>query len=253
MVSMTIWCVAIFLEALLLFRGVQQKLFRRYPYFYSYILFVFLEEFLRFIAYRWDAQLYFKVYWSTQYLSLLIGSTVIFEIYRIGLRAFPGTARMARALLLIVFAAIFAKVLENPSGGIFQWLALRAEELERTLRVVQASALLVLVALCIWYAIPFGRNLKGIVYGYGVFVSMSILQLSAASRLWSYIGVVWSYLQPCSYLLVLGIWAAALWASDSFAEARPSGKNGCDYGALAASTRELLEQARARVGSAVRP
>ena len=253
MVTMTIWWVAIFLEGLLLVRGFQQKLFRQYPFFYSYILFVFLEEFLRFIAYHWDAKLYFKVYWSTQYLSLVVGSTVIFELYRIGLRAYPGTARMARASLSIVFAVIFVKVLENPTLGLFPWLAFKSEQLERSLRVVQASALLVLVAMCIWYAIPFGRNLKGIVYGYGLFISMSVLQLTAASRLWNHIGVVWSYIQPCSYLMVLGIWVGALWNFDHVAESRPDSKTGGDYGALADSTRGLLEQARARMGSAVRP
>lgn len=252
MVTMMIWWVAIFLEALLLARGLQRKMFHQYPFFHSYILFVFLEEFFRFFAYRWDGNFYFKVYWSTQFLSLVIGSTVIFELYRVGLRGFPGTAKMARALLLIVFAAIFTKVLANPSGGIFQWFALKSEELERSLRVAQASALLALVALCIWYAIPFGKNLKGIVYGYGLFISMSILQLTAVSHFWSYIGVLWSYLQPCSYLLVLGMWVAALWSSDGVAESRPASKPGGDYGTLADSTRDLLEQARTRMGSAVR-
>jgi len=253
MITMTIWWVGIILGALVVFRGLRQKLFQRYPFFYSYLALVCVVDILRFFAHRADAKLYFKVYWSTQYLSLLIGSTVIFELYRIGLRAYPGTAKMARGLLLIVFAAIIAKVLANPTGEIFVWFVGVAEQLERSLRIVQASAMLVLVALCIWHAIPLGRNLKGIVSGYGLFVCMSILQLSAVPYLLNYVTPMWPYLQPCSWLLVLGIWATTLWSSDSVTEQRVSSENGRDYEALAASTGELLEQARARMGTAVRP
>jgi hypothetical protein len=247
MLTMTIWWLAISLEALLLIRGLQEKLVRQFPIFYSYILFVFVEEFLRFIVYRWFSSRYSEVYWTTQFLGLVIGSAVIFEIYRVGLRSFPGTARMARYLLLIVFGAVFAKALANPSGGLFWWFAKRSVMLERNLRIVQGLAILSLVSLFLWYAIPFGKNLKGILFGYSLFIAMSIVQLTL-SYTWADIQLFWPYVQPVSYLLVLGLWASALWSAQSVPEGKPATQLEDDYEVLVASTRTQLRRALARLG-----
>jgi hypothetical protein len=244
---MTIWWLAILLEALLLVRGFQKKLVRQFPIFYSYILFVFVEEFLRFTVYRLFPNRYSQVYWTTQFLGLVIGSAVIFEIYRVGLRSFPGTARMARYLLLIVFGAVFAKTLANPSGGLFWWLAQRSVMLERNLRIVQGLAILSLVSLFLWYAIPFGKNLKGILFGYGLFIAMSIVQLTL-SYTWGDIQPFWPYLQPFSYLLVLGLWTSALWSAQPVPEGKRARQLEDDYEVLVASTRTQLRRTLARLG-----
>lgn len=251
MLTLAIWWLGILLEALLLVRGLQEKLVRHFPIFYSYILFVFVEEFLRFSVYRWFSSHYSQVYWATQFLSLVIGSAVILEIYRVGLRSFPGTARMARYLLLIVFGAVFAKTLANPSGGLFWWFAKRSLVLERNLRIVQALAILTLVSLFLWYAIPFGKNLKGIVFGYGLFIAMSIVQLTL-SYTWGNIRLFWPYVQPVSYLLVLGLWASALWSVQPVPEGKPAMQLEDDYAVLVASTRSQLRRTLVCLGWAVR-
>jgi hypothetical protein len=251
MLTITIWCLAIGLEALLLVRGTRAKWVRQFPIFYSYILFVFVEEFLRFSVYRWYPNHYAGVYWTTQFLSLLLGSAVIFEIYRVGLRSFPGTARMTRYLLLAVFGAIFAKSLANPSEGLFQWLAENSRMLERDLRIVQALAIVTLVSLFLWYAIPFGKNLKGILAGYCLFIAMSIIQLTL-SFTWSGIRLYWPYLQPVSYLLVLGLWTSALWSAHAIPETKPAPQLEHDYQALVASTRGQFQRTLARLGWAAR-
>lgn len=248
MLTMAIWWLGILLEGLLLLRGLQNQLVRQFPIFYSYILFVFLEELLRFSVYRWGADQYFEVYWITQFLGLVIGSAVIFEIYRVGLRRFPGTARMTRYLLLLVFGTIFAKTLANPSVSLFQWLEQSSLQLERDLRIVQAVAILTLVSTFLWYAIPFGRNLKGILSGYGLFIGMSIVQLTLMSHGWSDARLYWSYTQSASYLLVLGMWISALWSVQSATEPVEAMQLENDYQTLVASTRTQLQRTLARLG-----
>ncbi len=252
MLTMLLWGLAIFLEGLLLARGLQKKLVRQFPVFYSYILFVFLEELLRFGFYRWGADHYSDVYWVTQFLSLVIGSAVIFEIYRVGLCRFPGTARMTRFLLLLVFGAIFAKTLANSPLSLFQWLEQSSLGLERDLRIVQAVALLTLVFTFLWYAIPFGRNLKGILSGYGLFIALSIVQLTLMSHGWSDARLYWSYVQSSSYLLVLGMWINALWSVQSVAESARAMQLENDYQTLVASTRGQLQRTLARIGLVTR-
>jgi len=252
MLTMAIWCVGTLLEILVLVRGFQAKLFRLFPIFYAYLMFVTLDEFVRVCVYRWGSNHYFEVYWATQFLSLAVGSGIIFEIYRVALRSYPGAARMARYLLLIVFGAIFAKALTNSSGGVFTWLAETSLVLERNLRIVQALAILTLVSLFFWYAIPFGRNLKGILIGYSFFIGMSIIQITLLYHSWDLIKPFWTYAPSLSYLLVLGIWARALWSSQPVPEARADVQLENDYELLVASTRDQFRRAVARLGWGIR-
>jgi hypothetical protein len=252
MLTMAIWWLAILLEALLLLRGLWIGLVRSFPAFYSYISFVLLSEALRFSAYRWYPSRYATVFWGTQFLGLVVGSAVIFEIYRAGLRPFPGTARMARYLLLLVFGTVFVKGVGSGSGGFLAWIARTSVEIERDLRMVQALAILTLVILFLFYTIPFGRNLGGIVLGYGLFVVLSILQFT----LWFYrvdMGTAWSHALPVTYDLVLALWAGALWSRAPAAVTEVRHQLEEDYKVLWMATRGQLERALARLGSAARP
>ncbi|HET7106239.1 MAG TPA: hypothetical protein VFI38_05465 [Candidatus Acidoferrum sp.] len=248
MLNFVIWGGGILLEVLLLIRGCQGRLYRQFPIFYGYLLLVTLIDLLRIGAYRWASSHYFQVYWGTQFLSLAIGSGVIFEIYRVALRPFRGAARMARCALLIVFGAIFAKVLTVPPGEVFDWLAAACIVLERNLRMVQALAILTLVLVFLWYAIPFGKNLKGILIGYSLFIGLSILQFGLWRYSWERIKPIWSYAQPVCYLLVLGIWARALWSAEPVPLVAAQVQIESDYELLITRTRGQFRKTIARLG-----
>jgi hypothetical protein len=252
MLTMAIWCVGTLAEVLVLVRGFQAKLFRRFPIFYAYLLFVNLDEFARFFVYRWHTSYYFQVYWVTQFFSLAIGSAIILEIYQVALRSYPGAAKMARYLLLVVFGAILIKALTVPSESVITWVAATSLVLERNLRIVQALAILTLVSLFFWYAIPFGRNLKGILGGYSLFIGISIIQITLLYHSWDLIKPFWTYAPSLSYLLVLGIWARTLWSSQPVPEARADIRLESDYELLVASTRDQFRRAVARLGWGVR-
>jgi hypothetical protein len=253
MLTQAIWWAGMCLGAVMLFRGLRQKLLLKYPVFYLYIAFVLLEDLLRFYIYRWHPAIYPQTYWITDFFGLVIGSGVVFEIYRSGLSAYPGTARMARNLLLLVFAFASTKVLVSTSYGSLWWPAETTAELERNLRIVQASALIALIALFLMYAIPFGRNLKGILSGYCFYVAVGIVQLTLIPYFGNGIRHLWSYVYPASYLVALCIWARALWSHEMSPETSPGSQLEYDYEALRAATRLRLQETRARLGRAVRP
>ena len=83
-------------------------------------------------------------------------------------RRIPGTARLARNVLALVFAVAVGKALAASLRGPLWWPAPTTAELERNLRAVQAFAILGLVILLVAYSIPLGRNLRGIVLGYAL-------------------------------------------------------------------------------------
>ncbi len=253
MVVIFISCFGLSLEAILVAGGLRTKLVQRFPLFYSYILFVFVQDVLRSIVHRWYSELYPNIYWVTQFVALVLGSAVVFEICRLGLREFPGTAKMARNLLGVAFLAIIARWLLTLSTDSPAWPSDAYVNLERDLRTVQSVGLVILLLLFVWYAIPLGRNLGGILLGYGTFVAMSVAQLSIVSHYGDRADRFWVIAQPATYALVLGIWTVALWAADPVTIRVRTDKSDRDYEGLAGATAASLKKARGRLQTAVRP
>jgi hypothetical protein len=249
-----IWYGGLLFEAVLLMRGFFSALLRKYPLFYSYIFVVFASEVLRMVAHRWQPGIYNEVYWITQFIALIGGSAVMFEVYQIGLASFPGTARIARNILFLVFALLLAKSIAIASpGGLWAWITQTPVDLERDLRSVQAIALIALVGLFRAYAIPVDRNLKGILVGYGLFVASGVVQLAAVSRWWTGAQNLWSYAQPLCYLLVLGVWVNALWSYQPAAARTSSAGAAMDYEIVASTTRRRFQKAYSELLKSVRP
>jgi hypothetical protein len=252
MLGQAIWWGSILLETLLLVRGLRGRLLARYPVFYGYIAFVWLQSLLRFSIYHWRPQLYVPVYWITQALGVLIGCAVVFEVYRVGLRAYPGTARMARNVLAFVFVMALTKALVDTwNDPHWLWIVSNVD-VERALRIVQSFAILALVLLFLSYSIPFGRNLRGILLGYGLFVAASVIQLTFVTNGDSRFNTFWSYVSPGSYFAVLGVWAVHLWSYRANPEPEESVELEAQYQRLATATSHRLREARGYIEKAVR-
>jgi hypothetical protein len=248
MLSQTIWWVSIALEILLLGRGLQAKLVSRYPAFYGYVVFVLFQDLARFLALQRSLHVYKYTYWTTEFLCVGIGCVIVFEVYRVGLSSYPGTARMARNVLALVFALTLAKVIANAWGNPGWWNVV-STQMERDLRTVQAVAIFGLLSLFLLYAIPFGKNLLGILVGYGLFVAERVITLIFFAGRRDF----WAYAYSASYLLALGIWLTHLWAySENPATQPAAGRLEIDYQRLAAATRRRLQTARGQLAKAVR-
>lgn len=252
LISVLCW-FGLFLEAAVLACGKRAHLFSRFPIFFTYLLFVLVQDIARLMALRWYPQLYANLYWTTQFVSLALGSAVLVEIYRLGLREFPGTAKMARNLLGAAFVGIYIKAILTIHPDSPYWISGAFVKLERDLRAVQSLAILILIVLFLWYAIPLGRNLGGIFLGYSLFVSMSVIQLSIVNHYWHKAEPMWAIVQPGVYAATLGFWAFALWAADDISEKSRNKSAAVEYERLANSTGTLLDDARERLGSTVRP
>jgi hypothetical protein len=253
MLGQAIWWACMGMEALLLARALWSKLLRRYPAYYAYLLFVWMQSLLRFSVYHTRPQLYLKAYWITEWLGVLAGCAVVFEIYRVGLRAYPGTARLARNLLAFVFLLAFVKATVETGNNPLWWSTATTLDLELALRVVQALALLALVVLFLFYAIPFGRNLRGILLGYGLFLGESVMWLSFASRDWENFRAFWSHIHAGSYFVVLLVWAGHLWSYVPNPEPKVAVRLEAQYQKMAAATSRRLQEARGYLAKAARP
>jgi hypothetical protein len=240
------------LEMLLLYRGVRQKLVSRYPIFYSYIFFIFASEIAsHFFDPATHSYLFF--YWITEFLGLILGCVVVFEFYRIGLSAYPGTARMARSILGVLFLIASVRTLIVTAAVPRWWINATPAQVEGTLRVFEALAITSLVALFLFYSIPFGKNLRGILLGYGLFVSWSVVCLTFASSGPDKSHTLWSYTYSASYLVALFVWAAHLWSYQPNPAPAPAIPLEQEYQRVAAATQRRLQGARGYLAKAVRP
>ena len=251
MLGQLIWWSSIALEMVLLVRGLQNRLAYRLPVFYSYIAFVLFQDLVRLATFQWERGFYKPVYWSTEFLSLPIGSLVVFEIYKVSLAAYPGAARMARNALAVVFLIALVKGLFDATSAFPVWQSeTAAPEIERTLRLVQGTAILALVALFLLYSIPFGRNLRGVLLGYGLFVGMRVICLTFVSLQKHNF---WFYAYSASYMGALSLWLVHLWSYQPSPQPRSDRPDLDDeYRKIAAETQRWLQAMRGYLRKTVR-
>jgi hypothetical protein len=253
LLTQSAWWGTNVLEGLLLFRAVWGRFARKYPAFYLYLSYVLFESSLRFYFYVFKPDLYSRVYWSSQFISVTIGCCIIWEIFRQVLTGYPGAARIGRICLLTIFVLVLAKVFLNALEGSVPSLVKTLADLELYLRVIQAGLLMTIVSLVAYYAIPTGRNIKGMILGYGFFIAMTLIHLALRSYLGDAFQPIWQHLGWVSYSVALVIWCATLWSYHP--SPQPSLGIGLDrdYQRLALRTARLLAQVRADLVKVIRP
>jgi len=247
MLDSLIWFATILLELIVIGRGLRGDYFKRYPIFYSYIYFVLLQSIARFTVNRLNEDWYSGVYWFTEFVAIIAGCSVVFEFCRLGLKSYPGVAKMARVGLIAAFLFTFSKVLftaaEGREGGAPRLMFL----LERDIRFVQIAATAILVAIVLLYRLPMSRNLKGIILGYGFYLGTVVTNLTFLGVFGERVQSAASRIQASSYMVTLLVWTVALWSYDPVlkqanAEAR-------SYSAICEETNEQLAQSKSAVES----
>ena len=248
MLSNAIWWASIALEIVLLARGLWAGLVKRYPIFYSYIGFVLLQDFFRYIAQLASKRAYWDTYWTTEFLGIAMGCLVVLEIYRVALKSYPGTAQMARTVLLFFFLMALTKVAANTWTDSDWLINTTALQIELALRTVQGVALLALAALFLFYSIPFGANLRGILLGYCLFVAGRVVILTFIPPQGHHF---WFYAYSALYPVVLSLWLVHVWSYEPCPLAISGRHLEEDYQRIVASTRRRLQEARGNLRKAV--
>ena len=239
--------------SVLLARAVQGNFRKQYKLFYLYLGCVFLRSLSLFAIYHLWPKLYASAYWYTQLFSALLGCGIVWEVYKIALSRYPGAARMARNVLLFLFLISISRIFVNAWNSP-NWLPEKTTvETERDLRAVQAALLMGLIALLAYYAIPLGRNLKGLIFGYSIFLGSSLIQLTLRNNLGDSFQYWWQYLQPIAYVSVLLIWCKALWSYAPNPEPGIEPRLEADYQSLASATMRRLSSAQSYLLKAMRP
>ena len=231
------------LLAFVIVRGAREKLFFAYPVFYTYLVHVLVLDLFRFYIYTFWPNSYREVYWYCQFLSLVIGYCVIWEIYTKSLNNYQGVLQISRALVSTGLIVVVSRFLNNALVGPIWGTATTVVDLERNMRALQAMLLITLLGLVFYYGVPLGRNLWGIICGYAFFVGTSIIHLTLRSYLGDAFQSIWTYLPSISYFLALVIWCAALRSYQSIPKPETDIRIEQDYEALVEHTVQSLARA----------
>ncbi len=122
-------------------------------------------------------------------------------------------------------------------GGIS---AANTADLERDLRIAQAIVLMTILFLTGYYGIEIGKNIKGMILGFGVYVGASVLSLTIRLLVGPRFDSAWQVIQSSSYFVALSIWAVALWSYEAEPAAGPPSISGGEYQILAGRTQRVL-------------
>jgi len=231
---------ALLIEVVILMRAIQCRTFGKYSIFYTYLLTVLVTSvFLQIASHVVSSPVYSLLYWRLQLVTLALGCGVIVEISGHVFARHASLDRFARWVAIITFGALFV-VFAVHVAFLPHWKPVaNAAELERDLRIAQAIALLSIVFLTGYYGIEIGKNMKGLILGFGVYVGASIILLTLRLFIGVGFGPAWKIIEPFSYVAALLMWTVALW-SYAPAPASPPEPTDVDYRRLAGRTRQAL-------------
>jgi hypothetical protein len=244
--------VAMLLDALILFRGLRCKQISRYPFFYAFVAGVLVLDGPTLYVYKMFPGLYRAWYWSAEFLTLILACGIILEIFRHVLLPYSGAERFARITGIFAFTVILF------SSGVYPLLARNGsvsgtmEELERNVRSVQAVFLVALLTLISYYGIQIGKNMKGMIVGYGLSIAASLVSMAAYSYADGRFAAIARISQQLGYTLRDAIWVVTLWSYAPNPEDAPT-RIEEDYGQLIERTRAAMGTMRAYLGKAVGP
>jgi hypothetical protein len=250
------WCGNA-LQLIILHRGLRARIVGTYPFFYAYTVSSLISFFALSIIYLSNfgsySGSYAKWYWPIQLVTLILGCGIVLEILRHVLLLYPGAERFATVTGLVAFGGVFCMaivssfVMPAASGGGTMI------ELERNLRTAQAIILFGILAVMSYYRIPIGRNMKGMILGYGTYIGTSLFALAIRAYAGPWLQDVWIFVQPISFIISLSIWTVALWSYHPNPVPESSIGLESDYELLASHTRRALGMTRSYLARTIRP
>jgi hypothetical protein len=180
------------------------------------------------------------LYWPKQYVTLFLGCGVIFEVSRHVFAQRVTLDRIARWTMLVTFGAIFLSVAIQ-AFVLPRWnVTTNTADLERDLRIAQAIVLMTILFLSGYYGIGIGKNIKGMILGFGIYVGASVFSLTLRLFVGTRFDPAFGVIQTTAYFLALSIWMVALWSYEPELAEKPPSVSAKEYQVLAGRTREIL-------------
>lgn len=247
MLTLLLWWLGIALECIILFRVGVTRTYRSYPFFCVYLACVMFSSTSGYLVYKLRPSMYTGWYWAGDFACVLAGYAVVLEILERTLAGYDGPRKLARRAGILAFMSVLGLTTA-------QWIRERgipdhsSIEVERNLRVSELALLAFGIIVLTYYGISVGRNLRGILIGYGFYIGVVVIDYAARAYLGDSFHAVFSAVEGYSYLITLLIWTAALWAYHPNLVPKYPPRGGPEYDLLAAKTKDAMQSVRGQLG-----
>lgn len=197
--------VGLLLQSLLFFRAFRCRLWRYYPFFYSYLTYTAVRSVVLSLPLIIRQPFYSKLYWWSHVLAALLRFGIGADIHRY---VFPRNSQVRATAGTVVISALALLAFLFWVGG-----AGPGHYMLDTLRKIALSVaawILIVLGLAHHYGIRIGRNVLGMAVGLLIFTGSELVHL-AAMDLVPRLSSVWSFVHPIAFVFMLMIWTSTLW------------------------------------------
>ena len=205
-----LWITPLVLLGLISLAMIIRHQVRTYPLFFTYTVCVSLRDLILLFTRR-NLDLYSWIYWTGDAILLLLGMAIIHEAFWNLIRPYCYLRLIGKQLLriaiLLLFAAgvyLFASSYDKEASRSVQlaWLA------ERSARLVQVGALVVVLALVSHFGLAWRHHTAGIIMGFGVAAGLQLGLYELKAHLQGINDYVFTLLTPAAYNVAAIIWSA---------------------------------------------
>jgi hypothetical protein len=208
LVIYALWIFPIVLQAAIVFGMVRRKLVKSFPVFFSYTVWVlFSATGLLFL--KPSGNLFHHLHWCEEALSVLLGLAVIFEILRYILPPYSSPKFVMSFVWvlagLLTVTSLLMFVSAKPMTGNYEMYEVIVLA-ERSVRFLQASLLIVVIALMSVLGLTWQHESLGILIGFGVYSAVALVAFECGALHWMN-PIAFSMLNSAGYNVAALIWA----------------------------------------------
>ncbi len=209
----------------ILVRAVGNHHLGRYPFFYSYVIYILATGVVGWVLDLWFTEHFAAFFW-VRFLTLVVAEfALLVEVGDHIFARYPVLLQLGRAVTLGVsttFSVIYVlpPLLENrPSEVAVFDLVLRSA-------LTKGFIILALAVMAGYFRIPLGKNIAGIGLGLVAYLSINIANFALVESLgWDSYGKVFSSIGPTSQTLMMLIWTVSLWRHEPVLLPQPDARH----------------------------
>ena len=207
-----LWFFPALLQVVMCFFMARRRLHRELPWFFAYTIFQIVRTAISW-SLRHAVPHYFYFYWIAEFVSIVVGLAVIYEVFRVIVKQHEAVHRTGFLLyrwiavaLLSVATVTAATAPGMDSSRIIEGIL----TLERGVRIIQAGLLFFLFAFASYLGLSWRSYVFGIALGFGMFATIDLVLVGIRAHVGPAADEFYVWLKPVAYNCTALVWAIYL-------------------------------------------
>lgn len=209
-----LWIAPAVMFAALSVLMVRRNLRKQFPFFFSYAVYQVIGFLVQFVVYHKLPSQYFYAYWTMATISVLLGLSVIYELFVEVFRPFEGLRDLGivlfrwAAAVLVVAAALMTLAGSSANGS---WVLNSVVSLERSVRVMQCGLVLLMILCAPFLGLLWRHRVFGIAAGFGILAAIDLFAVAVLGHFGRFqAGTFYTLSRMFAYNCAVMLWSGYL-------------------------------------------